>query len=44
LEGTSLQPQLGVSITRPSSFKIDAMELLSTNGTICKQLSNSHMH
>ena len=25
--GTSLQPQLGMFITRPSSFKIDAKEL-----------------
>jgi len=41
-----MQPQLGMFIDRPSSFKIDAKELLSTNGTIYKQfsLSNSHLH
>jgi hypothetical protein len=46
LGGTSMQPQLGMFFTRPSSFKIDAKELLSTNGTIYKQLSlsNSHLH
>jgi len=44
LWGTSMQPQLGMFITRPSSFKIDAKELLSTNGTIYKQRSNPHLH
>lgn len=34
--GTSLQPQLRMFITRPSTFKIDAKELLSTNGTTYK--------
>jgi len=44
LGGTSMQPQLGMFITKPSSFKIDAKELLSTNGTIYRQRSNPYFH
>jgi len=44
LGGTTMQPQLGMFITRPSSFKIDAKEFLSTNGTIYRQCSNPHLH
>jgi hypothetical protein len=35
--GSSLQPQLGMFITRPSSFTIDTNKFLSTNVTIYKQ-------